>query len=69
MPMGKGGVTPVGCGRAILMGDAVARAERVAARSATAYILLVWRVLADFGGDVDLDAFCLVFLLFKVTIE
>ena len=40
--MGKGGVTPVGCGRAILMGDAVARAERVAARSATAYILLVW---------------------------
>jgi hypothetical protein len=69
VPMGKGGVMPVGCGRATLMGEAAARAARVAMRSVFAYILVVGWVLAGFGRVVDFDAFRLDFLLCKVAVE
>jgi hypothetical protein len=36
--MGKGGVMPVGCGRATSMGEAAARAARAAMRSGVVYI-------------------------------
>jgi hypothetical protein len=48
LPMGKGGVTPVGCGRATLMGEAAARAARVARRSVLVYMFVVRGL--GFGG-------------------
>jgi hypothetical protein len=69
VPMGKGGVMPVGCGRATSMGEAPTRAERVARRSVFVYILVVGWILASFGRSVDFDAFSWVFLLFKVAVE
>ena len=47
VPMGKGGVMPVGCGRATSMGEAAARAAMAARRRVFVYIF--GRVLR-FGG-------------------
>ena len=52
-PMGKGGVTPVDSGLEMFMGDAAARAERPAKRTAVAYILRVVDMLFEVEGVVD----------------
>ena len=52
-PTGKGGVTPVDSGLEMLMGDAAARAERPARRTAVAYMLVVVRMIFGFENVVD----------------
>ena len=42
VPMGRGGVMPVGYGWATLMGEAAAKAERVTRRRVAVYISVVW---------------------------
>jgi hypothetical protein len=67
--MGKGGVMPVGCGRATSMGEAAARAEMAARRRVFVYIF--GRVLR-FGGFCEgcgLRRVLSNILLFEVAIE
>ena len=48
-PTGKGGVTPVGSGLEMLIGDAAAKAERPARSIAVAYMLRIVDVFVEVG--------------------